>query len=547
LAIQSLGIGTTANDGTGDPLRTGASKINANFTDHETRLAALEGLGALNYRGTWNANSNTPTLTSGAGTKGYLYKVATAGSTALDGASTWYVGDYVLFNGATWDRLDGGNTEVVSVAGRTGAVTLSTTDIGGFTAAAAAAAPVQTVAGRTGTVTLAVADVSGAAPLASPALTGTPTAPTATVGTNTTQVATTAFVLANVGSGGASAALNALLGPVTTPEEFGAVGNGTTDDTAAINSALATLRTVVLSNKRYSVANITVPNNSRMVGFAGSGYTGDTVAGTNRPTLVARAGATSVLNVDGKNRYSFQDFEIHGNGTGARGISGGGTFGYQRNLTILSCSVGFGGYGTTSANYTSVLQSYGCVVGGCTTGIESLVDSLIVGGAVAGGSGTGVSMISGAESNNFVGVRVEWCGGPGYSFFQTKDNQITGGMIDRCSQAGILFTEAVGSTSVSNVLFRRNGASSTTDGTVSTHLAFVNNTNTAARFVVTGCITATGADDGGGGLTTPRNSVSWTGTNVGVLLSGCDLTGFVTAVYNGTAPGTAIINGCRTA
>jgi hypothetical protein len=35
------------------------------------------------------------------------------------------------------------------------------------------------------------------APLASPALTGTPTAPTAALGTNTTQVATTAFTLAN--------------------------------------------------------------------------------------------------------------------------------------------------------------------------------------------------------------------------------------------------------------------------------------------------------------------------------------------------------------
>ena len=37
------------------------------------------------------------------------------------------------------------------------------------------------------------------AALASPALTGTPTAPTASVGTNTTQIATTAFVLANAG------------------------------------------------------------------------------------------------------------------------------------------------------------------------------------------------------------------------------------------------------------------------------------------------------------------------------------------------------------
>jgi hypothetical protein len=39
------------------------------------------------------------------------------------------------------------------------------------------------------------------AALASPALTGTPTAPTASVSTNTTQVATTAFVLANGGTG----------------------------------------------------------------------------------------------------------------------------------------------------------------------------------------------------------------------------------------------------------------------------------------------------------------------------------------------------------
>lgn len=41
---------------------------------------------------------------------------------------------------------------------------------------------------------LAVGDISGAAPLASPALTGTPTAPTASTGTSTTQIATTEFV-----------------------------------------------------------------------------------------------------------------------------------------------------------------------------------------------------------------------------------------------------------------------------------------------------------------------------------------------------------------
>lgn len=38
------------------------------------------------------------------------------------------------------------------------------------------------------------------APLSSPALTGTPSAPTASPGTNTTQIATTAFVVANAGA-----------------------------------------------------------------------------------------------------------------------------------------------------------------------------------------------------------------------------------------------------------------------------------------------------------------------------------------------------------
>lgn len=59
-------------------------------------------------------------------------------------------------------------------------------------------ADVTSVAGRTGAVTLAVADVSGAAPAASPTFTGTPAAPTAPQGTNTTQLATTAFVQAEI-------------------------------------------------------------------------------------------------------------------------------------------------------------------------------------------------------------------------------------------------------------------------------------------------------------------------------------------------------------
>ena len=47
-------------------------------------------------------------------------------------------------------------------------------------------------------------NITGFAKLASPALTGTPTAPTASAGTDTTQIATTAFVLDNAGVGGSN-------------------------------------------------------------------------------------------------------------------------------------------------------------------------------------------------------------------------------------------------------------------------------------------------------------------------------------------------------
>jgi len=68
-----------------------------------------------------------------------------------------------------------------------------------FVTAAIPAAGVLSFNTRTGAVVPASADynvaqVTGAAPLASPALTGVPTAPTASIGTATTQLATTQFV-----------------------------------------------------------------------------------------------------------------------------------------------------------------------------------------------------------------------------------------------------------------------------------------------------------------------------------------------------------------
>lgn len=74
----------------------------------KTVSSVANAIGALNYKGTWNASTNTPTLASGTGTKGDYYQVSVAGATNLDGVSNWGVGDIAAFNGVTWQRIEGG-------------------------------------------------------------------------------------------------------------------------------------------------------------------------------------------------------------------------------------------------------------------------------------------------------------------------------------------------------------------------------------------------------------------------------------------------------
>ncbi len=165
------------------------------------------------------------------------------------------------FNNAISLRTD--NVGVASFNTRTGAVTLAGADITGAlgfspantvsptfagipsaptassgttttqiaTTAFVAAAVSSSVAGvssfntRTGAVTLNASDVTIAlsytpANLISPAFTGTPTAPTAAAGTNTTQLATTAFVTAAVsGSVSGVSSFNTRTGAVTLSQD----------------------------------------------------------------------------------------------------------------------------------------------------------------------------------------------------------------------------------------------------------------------------------------------------------------------------------------
>jgi len=80
----------------------------------------------LVFQGTWNAATNTPTLTSGSGTTGHFYIVSTDGSTNLDGITDWKVGDWAVFveQGASdqWEKVD--NSSVLDGSGTGQKVTM---------------------------------------------------------------------------------------------------------------------------------------------------------------------------------------------------------------------------------------------------------------------------------------------------------------------------------------------------------------------------------------------------------------------------------------
>ena len=100
----------------------------------KTVSSITNAIGALNFKGTWDANANSPALASSVGTKGDYYVVGTAGTTNLNGISTWGVGDWATFNGSVWQRVEGGadlNGVNLSVSG--------TSTLSGLTASTALA------------------------------------------------------------------------------------------------------------------------------------------------------------------------------------------------------------------------------------------------------------------------------------------------------------------------------------------------------------------------------------------------------------------------
>lgn len=84
----------------------------------------------ITYKGTWNAGTNTPTLSnSDTGVEGFLYQVSVAGTVNFGaGNISFEIGDKVVSNGTSWEKWDMTDA-VLSVNGQSGVVSLDTDDV----------------------------------------------------------------------------------------------------------------------------------------------------------------------------------------------------------------------------------------------------------------------------------------------------------------------------------------------------------------------------------------------------------------------------------
>jgi hypothetical protein len=327
---------------------------------------------ALVYQGTWNASSNVPTLASGVGTKGYYYVVSVAGSTNLDGETLWGVGDWAVFNGSIWQKVNGGDTSSIT--------NLTVTSLTGYMYAnntsPVTASTTIPVASVTGAVSNTVNVIAGTNLTGGGALTGNVTINNPYNGTVTNVATGTGLTGGPITSTGTISLANTTVtagtyGNASSVATFTVTGQGQLN--AASNTAISIPASAInTSIPNSGLTNSSVTINGTSISLGGSG----TISASTTGTLTLGTGLTGTsFNGSANVTTNLANTAVVSGSYGNASTVGSFTVDAQGRLTSASntaIAIAVAAVSGAVPNTVNVIAGTGLTGGGALTGNVTL-------------------------------------------------------------------------------------------------------------------------------------------------------------------------------
>jgi hypothetical protein len=215
-------------------------------------------------------------------------------------------------------------------------------------------------------------------------------------------------------------------------KEFGARGDGTTDDTAAIQAAINAHGWVFLPAGTYKVTGLTLPSDRASIRIVG--HTGTTQGADKRSVLLAAANSMSILTISSQSTSGppelvvIEDLTLDSTGhTGVTGLHMNKGQNIEVNrVTATYCADGFLIDGTAAASNNRLENVYlrSCQTFTCTRGVY------LNGNASVSGALGGLVLVNHTSTSDATGVKIDGSGG-------IAPNEIQGGNIQASTAYGL--------------------------------------------------------------------------------------------------------------